>query len=163
MAAGGHRAAPRLFLGKGGGLVSWKDAALSHESLQILTLVIPDNSLMEYQDGKLFIRSDFSWDGYNFGTYNIYTIADNTLTTTSDSEEASKRFGALYQESDDRFETENEHMIYLHNGNRSCLTDQLNLKAMGDDYGSTEVDYFKQTVSLDGSKVAFVAINSFRR
>ena len=118
---------------------------------------------MEYQDGKLLIRSDFSWDGYNFGTYNIYTIADNTLTTTSDSEEASKRFGALYQESDNHFKTENKHIIYLHNGNRICLTNQLNLKAMGDDYGSTEVDYFKQTVSPDGSKVAFVAINSSSR
>lgn len=149
--------------------VVFSDAGVQLEDL--LNLNIPkekcitetygDNSLMEYQDGKLLIRSDFSWDGYNFGTYNIYTIADNTLTTTSDSEEASKRFGALYQESDDRFETENEHMIYLHNGNRICLTDQLNLKAMGDDYGSTEVDYFKQTVSPDGSKVAFVAINSF--
>lgn len=149
--------------------VVFSDAGVQLEDL--LNLNIPkekcitetygDNSLMEYQDGKLLIRSDFSWDGYNFGMYNIYTIADNTLTTTSDSEEASKRFGALYQESDDRFETENEHMIYLHNGNRICLTDQLNLKAMGDDYGSTEVDYFKQTVSPDGSKVAFVAINSF--
>ncbi len=120
-----------------------------------------DNSLLEYQNGKLLIRSDFSWDGYSFGTYHIYTIADNSLTTTSDFEEVEKRFGKLYQEADDRFVTENEHLFYLRNGNRICLTDQLNLKAMGEDYGATEVDYFKQTVSPDGSKVAFVAINSF--
>ncbi|MDO4702630.1 hypothetical protein [Tannerella sp.] len=126
-----------------------------------ITETYGDNSLLEYQNGKLLIRSDFSWDGYDFGTYHIYTIADNSLTTTSDSEEARKRFGELYQEADDRFVTENEHLFYLRNGNRICLTDQLNLKAMGEDYGATEVDYFKQTVSPDGSKVAFVAINSF--
>ncbi|RRD60309.1 TolB family protein [Tannerella forsythia] len=126
-----------------------------------ITETYGDNSLLEYRNGKLLIRSDFSWDGYGFGTYHIYTIADNSLTTTSDSEEADRRFGKLYQEADDRFETENEHLFYLHNGNRICLTDQLNLKAMGEDYGTIEVDYFKQTVSPDGSKVAFVAINSF--
>ena len=42
------------------------------------------------------------------------------------------------------------------------MTDQLKLKALEeDDEGTIEVDYFKQTVSPDGSKIAFVAINSF--
>ncbi|MBB6276248.1 PD40 domain-containing protein [Porphyromonas circumdentaria] len=123
-----------------------------------VSYLLDDRSPLEYKDGKLLLSSDFSWDTYDFSTYTIYNIADNSLMTTRDRSKMEELFEVSYEPLGASFEVEEEQLIYKKNNQRYSLTDKLDLR-LNNKYSSDEnIEYFEATFSPDGSKIAFVAI-----
>lgn len=115
-------------------------------------------STLKYKDGMLLMKSDFSWEVYDFSTVNVYSIADNTLSIADDY--------AIFEDDplpiEDQFRTEGGQLFYRQNDQEYCLTDKLGLKPDDYEYSTIdEIEYTDISLSPDGSKVAFVAITSF--
>lgn len=119
-----------------------------------------DRSRLEYSEGKVLISSDFSSEAYDFSRFHIYNIADGSLRTVPrDMDEYSKFYGRQMDQAPEGFETKSEQLLYSHAGRLVCLTDRMGIKSKLED--GDEIWFRDYMVSPDGSKVAFVAINSF--
>ncbi|MDO4692333.1 MAG: hypothetical protein Q4A64_05630 [Porphyromonadaceae bacterium] len=120
-----------------------------------------DRSRLEYSNGKVLIRSDFSWEVYDFSLFHIYDIARGNLRTASaDIDEYNQFCGRQTEQEPKGFTTESGQLLYSDAGKVVCLTDQLDIRSEMEDEDEP-VWYMGHSISPDRSKVAFIAITAF--
>ena len=115
------------------------------------------HGILHYQNGELFIQSDFSWDGYYFSKGHIFTIASRTLQRDV-SPEVAERFYDAYKQAcgADRFVSDFEQLYYHKDKQLICVSDKLKLQ---EDREGDPSDYLWCQVSPDQSKVIFTAVS----
>ena len=131
-----------------------------------ITATYSEASPLLYQQGKLLIQHDFSWDYYGFKSMAIYSVAKNTINHKEYDQSVIDTYSGelTFDKVGQYFQNRNRQLFYTGNNAPVSLTNALDFSALrlneNEDFG-VDTDFTSFIFAPDKTKILFAVMLEF--